>query len=72
MTDETKVSFKEHERTPAQRLTNAMATVTGTIKLLERARTGDPAEARSNISCATKWLKIATDELDQWLKDSEK
>lgn len=62
--NETQVKFEGRIKPREEHLANAMATVVGAAKLIERARTGDPAEADSNTSCASMWLRIAADELD--------
>lgn len=58
------VKFQGREKTQAQHLANAQATVIGAAKLIERALTGDPAQALSNANCAAYWLRLAADELD--------
>lgn len=55
-------------RSRADSLAISQATLVGAHKLLERARTGDPAEAISNVRCAAAWLRDAVDELDALVK----
>lgn len=58
-----KATFCGRTRSGAEHLANVQATIVGAHKLVERARTGDPAEADANVSCAAFWLRVAADEL---------
>ena len=57
----TEAVFHGRYRTRAQHLTNVQGTLLGVIKLVERAREGEEADA--NIGCAAYWLEIAATEL---------
>ena len=60
--------FEGRTRSGAESLAIAQATLIGAHKLLERARTGNPYEADSNVRCAVAWLRDAIDDLDALLK----
>jgi len=60
--------FEGRTRSGAESLAIAQATLIGAHKLLERARTGNPYEADSNVRCAVAWLRGAVDDLDALLK----
>lgn len=62
--DEHKTTFLGREWTREQHLANALATVIDAAKLIERARSGDPAEADDNATCAASWLRVAAAELE--------
>lgn len=61
--------FQGRDRNGPEHLANVQATIIGAHKLMERARTGDPAEADGNVRCAAYWLRLAADELEALLKD---
>lgn len=65
------VKFLGRDKSRADHLANVQATIIGAHKLVERARTGDPAEAIANISCAAFWLKLAAKELDELLQQGK-
>ncbi|MFM0098721.1 hypothetical protein PQQ87_24175 [Paraburkholderia nemoris] len=62
------VVFEGRVKTRAERLANALGIVVGAAKLIERARSGDPAESDSNARCTAQWLRVAADDLDALAK----
>lgn len=66
---EHEVIYEGRERTRAEHLASALATVIGSAKLITRAQHGDPSESNGNARCAASWLKVAAAELEALLKD---
>ena len=62
------VVFEGRVKTRAERLANALGIVAGAAKLIERARSGDPAASDSNARCTAQWLRVAADDLDALAK----
>ncbi|MGX7850922.1 hypothetical protein [Pseudomonas aeruginosa] len=63
----TEAIFRGRSMTRAQHLTNVQGSLLGVVKLVERAREGEEADA--NISCAAYWLESAAADLRALLKD---
>ncbi|MBK3783940.1 hypothetical protein G3A43_27380 [Paraburkholderia aspalathi] len=68
VTTEHEAVFQGRSRSGPEHLANVQATIIGVHKLVERARTGDPAEADANVRCAAYWLRLAADELTELVK----
>jgi len=67
--EDMEVSFERRYRSRDQHLATVQGTALGVLKLVQRAREGE--EVDGNVRCASMWLRIAADELDELLKDSK-
>ncbi|MGX7001946.1 hypothetical protein [Caballeronia sp. KNU42] len=66
----TEATFEGRYRSRDQHLANVQGTALGVLKLVQRAREGEEADA--NISCAAYWLESAAAELRALLKERRK
>jgi hypothetical protein len=60
------VRFDGRMHTCAELLTAASSSAIGAIKLLERSRSGDPAQADANAACAEMWLRYGAEYLQRY------
>ena len=66
------VRFDGRAPTCAELLVAASSAAIGAAKLIERSRSGDPAEADANAKCAAMWLKFGAEYLEQYAEQLAK
>jgi hypothetical protein len=60
------VRFDGRTPTCAELLTAASSSAIGAARLIERSRSGNPAEAAGNAKCAAMWLKFGAEYLERY------